>query len=106
MPFLQTQAEQHRLEMTHGKKGAADAQKTEEYLRSAAEDAITQLISRRFESLKLRETLMYVLGGCDGNALLPSHNAGYGDEELTMESLFGSSGMMIVVGLIVRQLTM
>ena len=43
------QAEQHRLEMTYGKLKGVDAAKTEEYLRSAAEDAVVQLVTRRFE---------------------------------------------------------
>ena len=39
---------------------------------SAAGDAVVQLATRRFEAQKVRDLLLYVLGGCEGNALLPN----------------------------------
>ena len=87
----QQQAEkrdQYRLEKEYGKKGAAEAERTEQFHLKAASDAMAQLIPRRFESAKLREVLHYVLGGCEGNTLLPSPSAAARAEAATLEELF------------------
>ena len=83
-----------RLEAAHGKSGAREAARTEEYHRKAAHDALIQLVTRRFESDKVCDALLYVLGGCEGHPFLPSFEfkaPRTEDDQLTMELLFGST---------------
>lgn len=85
-------AEAHRLATQYGARGAEQAAKTEEFLKSAAADAVVQLVTRRFEAQKVRDLLLYVLGGCEGNALLPNALAAQhaAVDAITMDSLFGA----------------
>ena len=81
-----------RLEAAHGKSGAREAARTEEYHRKAAHDGLIQLVTRHFESDKVRDALLYVLGGCEGHPFLPSFEFQAPmteDDPLTMELLFG-----------------
>ena len=91
----QAKAEQHRIEVMHGKSGAADAAKTEAYLRGAAEEGMVSLVKRRFDSPRLREVLLYVMGGCNENAMRPSAPSAVFGSEVTLESLLGSDSTEI-----------
>nr|ADD95857.1 hypothetical protein [uncultured organism MedDCM-OCT-S12-C54] len=82
-----TRSEEHRRQTMYG-KDAPSAAKTEEYLQSSCEHAMIQLVSKRFESQKLREIMRYVLGGCDENALLPSSDRAAEARENEVAALF------------------
>ncbi|KAL1512226.1 hypothetical protein AB1Y20_005488 [Prymnesium parvum] len=89
--LARTKQEDFRLQSTYGKANAASAAKTEEYLRSSCEHAMTQLINRKFAAPKFRDLLLYILDGCAGNALLPSFDRAQEVSESELARLFNTS---------------
>jgi hypothetical protein len=88
----QRKSEQHRLVTQYGKDGAVEAEKTEEHHRKTVTEGTAELVSRRFEIVKLRDVLLYILSGCAKNALLPNPDAEAEQsvEVVSMETLFGT----------------
>lgn len=76
--------EQYRLRTAYGEKGAAEAAVKEAHNAKTASQALQQLVTRRFEG-RLREVMLYVLGGCESNALLPNRDTIPLEDEVALD---------------------